>query len=591
MTSSMRSESRKPKYASRLSKLLQLGRLCVLGCVVWLIHSQHRQFVNETQVQDDFQWLMPALQEALPDAQFLKRPRVEDGTRLLAIENSQREQIGWMARTSPECDRIIGFSGPTDVLLVFNMQPRLVQAKVLSSRDTRDHVRQVLASPLLEELRGKSLDQLRDAVPIDGVSGATLTSLAIVESIHRRLQPQPVGDSGLAQRESLKFPSPVRMTDVQLLFPAAESVDFDTERQLWRVLDRHRSLLGHLQRTSPVSDNVIGYQGPSDSWIGWDTLGMVVGIAVGASYDNEPYVSYVRTDKYFRKLFDRQTLEELAQIDWEAAEIEGVSGATMTSRAVAKGVIASASASLKRRTATRSPPVESLPQPAFFKLTTWRDAATIGLTLLGAAFAFTHWKRTGWLRVAFQLLLIGWLGVVNGDMLSQAMWVGWAQSGVPLKNAMGLVFLTGVALILPMTTGKNVYCAHICPHGAVQQLVRNRLPIRLKIPRRAEAVLRWLPASLLVWVILVAILHLPFSLVDIEPFDAWLWPITGIAALSVAVLGLVASLFVPMAYCRYGCPTGKVLDYVRATSHGRWTRRDTAGLVMLFIAMVLTFAV
>ncbi|MCA9183427.1 MAG: FMN-binding protein [Planctomycetales bacterium] len=532
---------------------------------------------------------MPTFQEVLPDAQFLQQRRIEDGTGLLAIENSHGEQIGWGARTSPISDRIIGFSGPTDVLLVFDMQPRLLRAKVLSSRDTRDHVRRVLDSPLLEELRGKKLDQLRSTRPVDGVSGATLTSLAIIESIHHRLQPAQTNADMPAEPASLKFPSRVRMQDVQLLFPEAESIAFDAELQWWRVQDGQHKLLGNLQRTSPVSDNVVGYQGPTDSLIALDATGKVIGIAVGESYDNEPYVGYVRTDKYFRKLFNGQTLEELAHLDWDASQIEGVSGATMTSRAVAKGIVTSASVQLEHQMTADSTLAQTPSRPTLLKLTTRRDLSTIGLALLGVVFAFTRWKRTRWLRILFQFLLIGWLGLVNGDLLSQAMWVGWAQSGVPLNNAFGLVCLTGVALILPVTTGKNVYCAHICPHGAVQQLVRNRLPSRLRIPRRFESILRWLPASLLAWVLVVAILHLPLSLVDIEPFDAWLWPITGIAALSVAIVGLVASLFVPMAYCRYGCPTGKLLDFLRATSHGRWTRRDTVGLVLLFVAVALTF--
>jgi len=588
MKSSKSTEIRKPKYAAWLSKLLQASRLFVLCCVVWLIHSQHQKVLSETQTRADYQRLIPALQEVLPDAQSLKLPRIKDGTGLLAIEDSQRQQIGWMARTSPESDRIIGFSGPTDVLLIFDMQQRLLRASVLSSRDTRDHVRRVLASPLLEELRGKSLDQLRSARPVDGVSGATLTSLAIIESIHHRLQSDQTS-AVVPAPNSLKFPSSIRMADVHMLFPAAESIAFDAELQLWRVLDSQRNLLGHLQRTSPVSDNVVGYQGPTDSLIALDASGQIIGMAVGESYDNEPYVGYARTDKYFRKLFNGQTLAELAQTDWEAAEIEGVSGATMTSQAVAKGIVASATAQIERQATTSSTPAQQPTNAAFFKSTVRRDMSTIGLALLAVVFAFTRWKRTRWLRVLFQFLLIGWLGLVNGDMLSQAMWVGWAQSGVPFGNALGLVCLTGVALILPITTGKNVYCAHICPHGAVQQLVRNRLPSRLRIPRRTEAMLRWLPASLLAWVLVVAILRLPLSLVDIEPFDAWLWPITGVAALSVAIVGLVASLFVPMAYCRYGCPTGKLLDYLRASSHGRWTRRDTAGLVLLIVAVALTF--
>jgi len=52
----------------------------------------------------------------------------------------------------------------------------------------------------------------------------------------------------------------------------------------------------------------------------------------------------------------------------------------------------------------------------------------------------------------------------------------------------------------------------------------------------------------------------------------------------IALAGLVAAVFVPMAYCKYGCPTGLVLNFVR--SHGkadRFARRDlAAGLLVLF---------
>ena len=590
MMSSPRTEGRKTKHAAQLSKLLQASRLFVLCCVVWMIHSQQQVYIGEAESHADEERLMPAVREVLSDAQTLKQQHIKDGTSLLAIEDLHEQQIGWVARTSPESDRIIGFSGPTDVLLIFDRQQRLLQASVLSSRDTRDHVRRVLSSPLLDNLRGKSLVQLQSLRQVDGVSGATLTSLAILESIQHRLRPEQTGAAAQAGPASLRFQSDIRMQDVQLLFSAAESITFNSDRHRWRVLDSQKNLLGYLHRTSPASDNVVGYQGPTDSLIALDTAGQTIGIAVGVSYDNEPYVGYVRSDKYFRKLFSGQTLQELSAINWETAGIEGVSGATMTSQAVAQGIIAAATAELLKRPAPHSSTAaQQSPNAAFLKPTSRRDLSTIGLALLGLVFAFTRWKHTRWLRVLFQLVLIGWLGLVNGDMLSQAMWVGWAQSGVPLNNALGLVCLTGVALILPITTGKNVYCAHICPHGAVQQLVRNRFPGRLKIPRLMESSLRLLPAVLLFWVVMVAILHLPFSLVDIEPFDAWLWPITGVAALSVAIIGLVASLFIPMAYCRYGCPTGKLLDYLRSTSHGRWTRRDTVGLVLLGMAVALTF--
>lgn len=83
-----------------------------------------------------------------------------------------------------------------------------------------------------------------------------------------------------------------------------------------------------------------------------------------------------------------------------------------------------------------------------------------------------------------------------------------------------------------------------------------------------------------------------FSLVDIEPFDAYVFRIAGWATLIIAIVGLVASLFVPMAYCRYGCPTGALLEFVRYNAKAdRWNARDwvaTLGLIIAFAVWVRT---
>ena len=87
---------------------------------------------------------------------------------------------------------------------------------------------------------------------------------------------------------------------------------------------------------------------------------------------------------------------------------------------------------------------------------------------------------------------------------------------------------------------------------------------------------------LLAWCVLVGMTTLGFSLVDIEPFDAYVFRIAGWATITVAVVGLAASLFVPMAYCRYGCPTGAVLQWLRFhTGSDRWSIRDWAALALL----------
>jgi polyferredoxin len=173
------------------------------------------------------------------------------------------------------------------------------------------------------------------------------------------------------------------------------------------------------------------------------------------------------------------------------------------------------------------------------------------------------------------VLLIAYLGLTSVELLSLAMFAGWARSGVPWTSAVGLVALTGAAIILPLARGQNVYCSHLCPHGAVQQLLPRRWKIRGSLPIGLKRVLMFLRPALLAWALLVTFCRWPFSLVDIEPFDAYSWRAAAWPTIVVALVGLVASVFVPMAYCRYGCPTGALLEYVRR--HGRsdrFTRAD-----------------
>lgn len=103
-------------------------------------------------------------------------------------------------------------------------------------------------------------------------------------------------------------------------------------------------------------------------------------MAVGASYDYEPYVTYVRDDAYFTHVYDDLLLEKLVTLDVKAAGVEGVSGATMTSRAVAEGAVKAAAEVQERRQAARDRPRWSR-----------RDWAAVGLLVL----AVCLWATSG----------------------------------------------------------------------------------------------------------------------------------------------------------------------------------------------------
>jgi NosR/NirI family nitrous oxide reductase transcriptional regulator len=73
------------------------------------------------------------------------------------VRDANGQAIAQVLRTSPAANHILGFSGPTDVLLVMNADSELIAAKILSSRDTRDHVQKVLEDEQFLQVAGRSV--------------------------------------------------------------------------------------------------------------------------------------------------------------------------------------------------------------------------------------------------------------------------------------------------------------------------------------------------------------------------------------------------------------------------------------------------
>ncbi len=556
-----------------------MARVSVFVAIVVVVHLAQRERSAAARARDvTFSVSLDEVREVFAAADSLGEVDPDDRTRTVLDADGNR--IGYVLQTSPDGDDAIGFSGPTNVLVGFSPQDRVVGLHVLQSGDTEEHVEQVVRdAAFLPGFVGLAWEEAAaGSREVDAVSGATLTSLAMRQAVARRL----AGDRPLAV--SLKFPEPPTLATTQEIFPAAARLEVDPENAAnWQVLDDSGEPVGRLLRTAFAAENVIGYQGPTEAYIGLDETGTVVGFSLGRSYDNEPYVGYVRDEPYYLDVLKGRTLAGVAEVDLGEEGIEGVSGATMTSMAVARGLVATAKdAAAEPELAAPDHEAEPAWRP------TTRDVGTTVVVVLGVVVAFTSLRGVGWVRVAFQLVVVGYLGLVNGDLVSQASLVGWARYGVPWRTSAGLVLLTAAALVLPVVTKRNVYCSHLCPHGAAQQWLRSRLPWRVHLSRRVSFLLELLPALLLGWVVLVAVTGWSYSLVDVEPFDAYLFRVAGWPTIVIAVVGLVASLFVPMAYCRFGCPTGALLGFLRRHARGdRLGLRDAFAVACLLLAVGL----
>jgi NosR/NirI family transcriptional regulator, nitrous oxide reductase regulator len=271
------------------------------------------------------------------------------------------------------------------------------------------------------------------------------------------------------------------------------------------------------------------------------------------------------------------TIAEVAGLDPDDTGVEGVSGATMTSQAVATGIVRAA----RDHQAGAAPASGSAAWLARIEAPQWGGLAVIAG---GVVTAFTWLKGTWFGRLAWPAVVLPYLGFGAGALLSQAQLWGWAQGGVP-RGAVVLAALAAAALLLPATTRRNVYCSHLCAHGAAQQLLLRVARPRRSLPEWLRPLATILPWALLAVAILATVLHWPLALVDLEPFDAYLPGIAGLAALAIFAVGLLASAFVPMAYCRHACPTGALLDHLRLTRRSdRFSWRDGVMLGCLAVA-------
>jgi len=542
---------------------MRCWRVLLFGLVIVMIHRADSARRQRELLEPPTAVAIEDIADLFPGAAKIVVSAGDDG--LQRVFGPQGEHIGSFVRTSPMADDVIGFCGPTDTLLAFDREGRIVDIKILSSQDTRDHVAQIRDEvDFLASLRGLSRSEAAGVTEVDGVAGATLTSVAIQEGILLRLGGGEV---------SLRFPGSLDLQDVQALFPDATRVQkMAAASSQWHVLAKDGAVIGSLLRTSPASDAIVGYQGPSDTLVGFDSSGLLTGLRLLKTYDNEEYAVHLREDDYFPSQFTGLTLAELGLLEPRVAEIDGVSGATLISTAVTEGMILAA----KRASA---PPRPWLDWQA-------RDYGTAIVVLLGAVIGLSRLRTRKRLRVVFLGVLVGYLGFINADLLSAAQLAGWAQNGIPWRSAGGLFLLTLAAFLIPVVAKRNVYCSHLCPHGALQQLLRGRITRQLSIPAPLARGLRLVPFVLLVVCLVVTMTGGAFSLVDLEPFDAWVLSVAAWPTVSIAVVGLLASCFVPMAYCRYGCPTGAVLRFL-AHSDG-WSRRDSAATALVGLAFVLS---
>ena len=531
---------------SQISNLVRLYRLAVIIGIAWYLTGAPASPSQPVPLEEFF----PTASEHSP----------ETGE----VHNEEGKLIGYLLTTLPQTAHIRGYSGPSDIAIALDAGGSIINFKILQSPDTEDHLDSVEEETSFWQAHLGLKLGAPGSPKVDAVSGSTLTSVAISRSIIERLG---------GETTSRLFPTEILLAEFALLLPEARTMD---EHPAWpgvvRLHNASDTLIAHALRTAPSLEYLHGFQGPTDILIVLDAKAEKInGLRFRKSYDNEEYYERILDNSDYLELYNGNSIDEIIGLT-EAPE--GVSGATDTSWAIAEGV--------KRRLAQfksdQNPPPTKIP---------WRNIGLILLTSGAFIFSFTKLRGKPLFRLAWQISVVVIYGLLLGDLLSQALFIGWAKHGLPLTDSWGLLFLAGAAWLIPWSTGHQLYCHQLCPHGFIQQWL-GKLPIKtLSLPKKLTKPLSFLPSVLLVLIVALAISTTSVNYADFEAFDAWLWRSAGIATIAIAIIGLLASLFIPLAYCKYGCPTGALFKFLRKSSaQARFSLRDGVAGLLLLLAFI-----
>lgn len=300
---------------------------------------------------------------------------------------------------------------------------------------------------------------------------------------------------------------------------------------------------GEVINTTEIGKDIIGYGGPVPVEV-YVTDGRVDSVVALPNNETKGFFAKLEREG-LTYVWDGKTLAEVS-----AMEVDGVSGATYSSRAYIANVKAAADYALKRDATSGAP-------GAF----DWTVVAALVVVLAGAVVPlFSKGRRY---RLIQQLLNVAVLGFWTGTFIDYAMMLRFFENGVTftLASVMTVVLLV-VGLLYPLFGRSNHYCAWICPYGALQDLA-GRIPAR-KL-HLGVATVKFLDSlRRVLWIVLLLLLYLGWGSqwIDYEVFTGFIVESASWIVMAVGVVFVVLSVFVARPFCRFVCPTGSLLKEV-----------------------------
>lgn len=335
---------------------------------------------------------------------------------------------------------------------------------------------------------------------------------------------------------------------VQRVFPSAANLKQQPDGD-FLITDNLERKLGELILSAGHAPDVRGYSGPTPLAVILDADRTIIKVELLKNSEDGPFLQTV-IDSGLLKKWDRLKVDDAA-----GQQIDAVTGATFSSTAIIQNM----SLTLRALQAVKVTPVNANPAGRLTVLN-WACLGVIALAAILALF----FKQSRILRKIQLWLNIIVLGVLSGQFISLSSLSSRVADGYLLSGA-GLIVgaMIVLALVMPLMTGRNVYCFWLCPFGSLQETAGSFNSHKLVLPAKLAKVLGYSRGVIFGLLLFLWSCNLGFELVSAELFPAMLWSAASATLIFGGILVVIASLFIARPYCRFVCPTGFLVDLIQ----------------------------
>ncbi len=298
-----------------------------------------------------------------------------------------------------------------------------------------------------------------------------------------------------------------------------------------------------------------GYGGEMRIAVAVDSTGTVADIGI---------INHRETVSFLRRVIKNDFIESLKGKLYSDRfelknDVEGVTGATYTSRAIA-GSVKKAVREVAGNNLRLTVPEEPSPKIKF-------GIPEIVLVLLYAA-GFLGIKSGRKMKKIFRwgamltgLIVIGFwynapLNLVFLNKFLLGFWPEWQT------HLYWYLLIGGIVFVLTVDN-KNPYCEWICPFGCAQECFGLIGGAKVRTPREYKTILIWVQRGLAWLAVLLAVFYRNPSVSSYEVFGTFFELLGSDYMFALLGIVLVASIFLHRPWCGYLCPLRPITDIIR----------------------------